>query len=106
MTDPLAILGAVGGFIGVASIASQKWRGSNREERNDHQACLERLAEHIERADKRSDEHDNAIAHLRDEHSSCREHLVVLRSEVESLRRATTKIQKSISPTPFPKVTP
>ena len=99
MTDPLAILGAVGGFVGVVSIATQKWRGSNREERNDHQACLDKLADHIEKADKRSEGHDIAIAHMREEHAACREKLQVLTFEIRSIR-------KSISPQPMPKVTP
>lgn len=96
--DPIAIAGAVGGFVGVASLAASRWRGDERKDRNDHQACLDKLAEHIEKAEKRSDAHDREIAYLRDEHSSCREHLQVLSLEIKSIR-------KSISPQPFPKVT-
>lgn len=103
MIDPLAAVGAIGGLVGVLSMASTKWRGANRSERNDHQACLEKLAAHIERSNARSDEHDVAISHIREQHESCQEHLGVLRDEVASLRKLHNEIKRSISPPPFPR---
>ena len=100
MLDPIAIVGAVGGLVGVASLAATRWRGDDRAARNDHQACLDKLAEHIEKADKRSEGHDLAITSLGEklelchsEHAKSREHVQVLMLEMK-------QVQRSIVPQP------
>ena len=100
--DPIAIVGAVGGLVGVASLAATRWRGDDRAARNDHQACLDKLAEHIERADKRSDAHDEQIAAITETLKDCHHERGKDREKIAVLMLDVNQLQRSILP-PQPK---
>ncbi len=92
--------------IGAVVYARNSWQASNRsdgdqerQERLDHQGCLEKLSEHIEKSAERFTEYDAKLEALHAQHRECTDNLASMQREIRSIRR-------SITPPNFPKVTP
>jgi chromosome segregation ATPase len=108
--EPLsAFVGVITGTIpaiGAIVYARNQWRASNRsdseqerQERMDHQGCLEQLSNHVAKSAERFAEYDEKIEAIHAQHRECTRTLARLEGEIHSIR-------KTFSPPPFPKVTP
>ena len=108
--EPLsAIVGVITGAVpalGAIVYARNAWRASNRidgdkarQERMDHQGCLEQLSNHIANSAERFAEYDEKIEAIHAQHRECTRTLARLEGEIHSIR-------KTFSPPPFPKGNP
>jgi uncharacterized protein HemX len=105
----LAITGiatAVVPAIGALVYARNQWQASNRtdaqqerQERMDHQGCLEKLSTFVAETIEWRATYDEKIDAIHAQHRECTENLARMQGEIRSIR-------KTISPQPFPKVTP
>ena len=100
---------ALGAFV----YARNSWKASNRDddkqqrqERMDHQGCLEKLSTFVEETIQWRDTYDKKIDAIHEQHRECTQSVSKLTAENESMRAEMRSIRKTISPQPFPKVTP
>jgi peptidoglycan hydrolase CwlO-like protein len=99
--------------IGALVYARNQWQASNRDddkqqrqERMDHQSCLEKLSTFVEETIEWRDTYDKKIDAIHEQHRECTQNVSKLTAENESMRAEMRSIRKTISPQPFPKVTP
>jgi septal ring factor EnvC (AmiA/AmiB activator) len=115
--EPLsAVVGSLPGIVaavGALVYARGQWKASNRDdskqerqERMDHQGCLEMLQTHIKESAERFSEYDDKFLAISLQHQECTQSVSKLTAENETMRDEIRKIRKTISPQPFQKVTP
>lgn len=99
-------VGLVGSLIAGVSIARSRWHADNRkdeaserQERMDHQDCLEKLDQHIERSRLLHAEtcarYDAKLQQLDAENDACKDNNRALAADIRALR---TEFRRSITP--------
>lgn len=100
MIDTGTAIGLAGALLGAASLARTRWLTDNRQDRADHQDCLDRLAAHITATEERFDamrrERDGEVSQLRSEHAACQSNLLAQGLVIASQAQAITQLQARV----------